>query len=245
MPLQNSSHLQSSGPLYKAVEDYITDLINNGELVAGDLVPPEPQLAKTLNVSQGTIKKALDNLVWAQLLYRHQGKGTYVSPIDFNNSLFRFTTYGDQKGKPTRLHKTTITRELTTPSQPVKKELALSSTAKTLHLERIGYHGDVPVMMESSYWNAKLVKGLEDPELHIPDLLYALIVEKFGLPIIRAEETLTANVADQRTAKLLKIKTGDPVLTLHRKTYTSNNKIVEIRTSQGRADMFSYKTEIR
>jgi GntR family transcriptional regulator len=127
----------------------------------------------------------------------------------------------------------------------VRKELALSSTAKTLHLERIGYHGDVPVMMESSYWNAKLVKGLEDPELHIPDLLYALIVEKFGLPIIRAEETLTANVADQRTAKLLKIKTGDPVLTLHRKTYTSNNKIVEIRTSQGRADMFSYKTEIR
>jgi len=48
-------------PLYQVVEDYLRDKINSGELVPGDLVPSEAQLAKALGVSQGTVKKAIDN----------------------------------------------------------------------------------------------------------------------------------------------------------------------------------------
>ena len=103
---------RSNKPLYQLVEDHIRQLIDSGELVPGDLIPSEPQLAKQLNVSPGTAKKAIDNLVWEQRLYRHQGKGTYVSNIDFNNSLFRFTTYGDADGQPTRLHKETTARRI-------------------------------------------------------------------------------------------------------------------------------------
>ena len=52
----------ASKPLYRTVEDYINNLIESGELVSGDLIPSEPQLARLLGVSQGTIKKAIDNL---------------------------------------------------------------------------------------------------------------------------------------------------------------------------------------
>lgn len=236
---------RSNKPLYQVVEDHIRALIDSGELVPGDLIPSEPQLAKQLGVSQGTAKKAIDNLVWEKRLFRHQGKGTYVSNIDFNNSLFRFTTYGDASGEPTRIHKETTQRKLISAPDWVKAKLKPKGEGNTLHIERVGYVEEQPVMVEYSYWCAEIVPGLENEDIHIPDLLYALIVEQYNIPVVRAEETLTADAADADTAKLLNIEEGTPVLVLNRTTYTKDNKIIEVRTSKGRADKFSYKTEIR
>ena len=236
---------RTNKPLYQIVEDHIRDLIDSGELVPGDLIPSEPQLAKQLNVSPGTCKKAIDNLVWQQRLYRHQGKGTYVSNIDFNNSLFRFTTYGDAEGQPARIHKETSARRIETGEQELCERLGASCDAPLLYIERIGYVEEAPVMVEYSHWRADVVPGLENEEVHIPDLFYALIVEKYGIPVVRAEETLTADAADEQTARILNIAPGTPVLVLHRVTYTTGNRIIEIRVSKGRSDKFSYKTEIR
>ncbi|MDJ0739944.1 MAG: GntR family transcriptional regulator [Gammaproteobacteria bacterium] len=235
----------SSKPLYQVVEDHIRGLIDSGELVPGDLIPSEPQLARQLNVSPGTAKKAIDNLVWEQRLYRHQGKGTYVSKIDFNNSLFRFTTYGDAAGQPTRLHKETTARRIEPGTPALCSKLGTAADAALLYVERVGYVDEQAVMVEYSHWRADVVPGLEREDVHIPDLFYALIVDKYGIPVVRAEETLTAGGADPQTAAILGIRPGEPVLVLNRETYTSNNRIIEIRVSKGRADRFSYKTEIR
>lgn len=234
-----------SKPLYQVVEDHIRGLIESGELIPGDLIPSEPQLARELSVSQGTVKKAIDNLVWERRLFRHQGKGTYVSSIDFNNSLFRFTTYGDASGKPTRLHKETTTRKIERGKRDVCERMGLAAGTRLLYIERVGFVEGRPVMVEYSRWHYDLVPGLDNEEVHIPDLLYGLIVEKYKVPVVRAEETLTAGAADPHTAEVLQIETGTPVLVLNRATYTTNNEIVEVRISKGRADEFSYKTEIR
>lgn len=177
---------RASKPLYQVVEDHIRELIDGGTLVPGDLIPSEPQLAKQLDVSQGTVKKAIDNLVWERRLFRHQGKGTYVSNIDFNNSLFRFTTYGDAEGKPARIHKETTARRLEQASPALRDKLQLPGDTGVLFIERVGFVQDEPVMVEYSHWRADMVPGLEDEALHIPDLLYALIVEKFDVPVVRA-----------------------------------------------------------
>jgi len=236
---------RTNKPLYQVVEDHIRELIDTGELIPGDLIPSEPQLAKQLNVSPGTAKKAIDNLVWQQRLYRHQGKGTYVSNIDFNNSLFRFTTYGDAAGQPARIHKETTARRVERGEQALCEKLGADRDVPLLYIERVGYVEKEAVMVEYSHWRADMLPGLENEDIHIPDLLYALIVEKFGIPVVRAEETLTADAADEQTAKILGIDPGAPVLVLNRVTYTTGDRIVEIRISKGRADKFSYKTEIR
>lgn len=236
---------RTNKPLYQVVEDHIRELIDTGELIPGDLIPSEPQLAKQLNVSPGTAKKAIDNLVWQQRLYRHQGKGTYVSNIDFNNSLFRFTTYGDAAGQPTRLHKETTARRIEQGTPELCEKLGTDTDTPLLYIERVGHVDEQAVVVEYSYWRADVVPGLENEEVHIPDLFYALIVEKYGIPVVRAEETLTAGAADEQTAKILGIDPGAPVLVLHRETFTTNNRIIETRVSKGRADKFSYKTEIR
>ena len=90
-----------------------------------------------------------------------------------------------------------------------------------------------------------MVPDLEKEETHIPDLFYALIVDHYHIPIVRAEETLTAEACDKNTAAKLLIKEGSPVVVLNRSTYTVGDKIVEVRTTKGRADQFSYRREIR
>ena len=232
-------------PLYQRVENHIRRQIKRGDLVPGDLILSEPRLSKELDVSQGTVKKAIDNLVWQGLLYRHQGKGTFVSRIDFNNSLFRFFSYGDEKGGDIRIRKATTDRRLVTGSANICKRLAVPEKTKLLYIERIGYTKKLPTFIEYSWWIAGLVPNLEKEEIHIPDLFYALIVDQYGIPIIRAEETLTAGACDKKTANKLNIKLNSPVVVLNRTTYTVDQKIVEIRTTKGRADKFSYKREIR
>lgn len=241
---RTSAHPQVK-PLYQVVEEYLRDQIHSGSLVPGDLIPSEAQLAKLLDVSQGTAKKAIDNLVWQRLLFRHQGKGTYVSRIDFNNSLFRFFTYGDAKGKDQRIHKETTARRLVLGSRELRKKLQAPAKTQLLYIERVGYSDGKPVLVEYCHWRADVVPGLEDEQIHIPDLFYALVVERYGVPVLRAEETLTAEAADEETARKLDIDTQSPVVVLNRLTYTTNDRIIEVRTSKGRADSFSYKTEIR
>ena len=115
-----------------------------------------------------------------------------------------------------------------------------------IYIERVGYDDDnEPVLIEKCWWLAEIVTGLENEKIHIPDLFYALIAERFNVHVTKAEETLTAQAANQEIAKTLQIEPGSPLVVLLRTTYTNNNKIIEYRITRGRPDRFSYKTEIR
>lgn len=236
---------QTTKPLYRVVEDYLNELIDSGELVSGDLIPSEPQLANLLSVSQGTVKKAIDNLVWENKLYRHQGKGTYVSRIDFNNSLFNYVSYGDIEGDSVRLDKKTTERYIETGNREICSKMGIPDTTDLLYIERVGYIENTPVMVEFSRWRADVLPGLENEDIRIPDLFYALVVDKYDVPVVRAEETLTAEMVTEKTARILEVEMNTPVLVLHRKTYTRDNQVIEFRITKGRSDMFSYKTEIK
>lgn len=232
-------------PLYRLVEDHLRELITAGTLIPGDLIPSESQLAKVLEISSGTVKKAIDNLVWEGLLFRHQGKGTYVSKVDFEKSLFRFFTYGDAEGRAVRIHKETTDRGLLPGPVEICKRLSVEPGSDLVYIERVGFVGYTPILVEYSWWSPAVVPGLEDESLHIPDYLYALVLDHFGVPVIRAEETLTASAADDKTASIINVRKGAPVVVLKRTTFSRNDQVVEVRTTKGRADRFSYKTEIR
>lgn len=247
LSLFTGTTLEAAGgkPLYRVVEDHIRHLINTSLLVPGDLIPSESQLAKALGVSPGTVKKAITNLVWEKLLFRHQGKGTYVSRVDFENSLFRFFSYGDAAGRSIRIQKTTTNRRRQPGPKDICRRLRVAEGSDLIYIERLGTIRDQPILVEYSWWPAEVVPGLENENIHIPDFLYALVLNRYGIPIVRAEETLTADAADAQTAEMLGIAEGTPVVILKRMTYTKGDRLVEVRTTKGRADRFSYKTEIR
>ena len=231
--------------LYQTVIDYINSQINSGDLTIGDLIPSESQLSKLLNVSIGTVRKAIDKLEHNKVLYRHHGKGTYISDYGFDNSIFNFFSYGNQTGSSIRIYKTTPIRKKIKATSEISFQLGINQSDDVIYLERRGYIDKKnPIIIEKSWWVAAVVEGLQKPSLHIPDLLYAVIFKEFDTQINSSQEVLTAGIADDETAKILHINKGDPVVILNRHSYAKDKGLVEFRITTGRADMFSYTTSI-
>ena len=72
-------------PLYIQVKKRITESLVRSEWSPGESIPSEIELAKKYNVSQGTVRKAIDDLASDKILIRRQGKGTYVSTHNEEN----------------------------------------------------------------------------------------------------------------------------------------------------------------
>jgi GntR family transcriptional regulator, arabinose operon transcriptional repressor len=66
-------------PLYKQVEQYLLDQIRLNHWQPTDKLPSESELAEKFKVSRLTVKKAMQNLTEMGLLYRIQGKGSFLS----------------------------------------------------------------------------------------------------------------------------------------------------------------------
>jgi DNA-binding transcriptional regulator YhcF (GntR family) len=66
-------------PVYRQVIEQITQLVQKGELAAGEKLPPERELAKELGTSRGTITKAYERLAANKIVSITQGSGTFVS----------------------------------------------------------------------------------------------------------------------------------------------------------------------
>ena len=64
--------------------------IASGAWQPGEALPSEPELAAEIGVSQGTVRKALDEMAAQTLVVRRQGRGTYVARHDDARILFQF-----------------------------------------------------------------------------------------------------------------------------------------------------------
>jgi GntR family transcriptional regulator len=77
-------------PLYRQIKSLILQSLEGGEWRPGDAIPSEMELAVRFGVSQGTVRKAIDELAAENLLLRRQGKGTYVASHNDPRAFFRF-----------------------------------------------------------------------------------------------------------------------------------------------------------
>jgi len=66
-------------PLYQQIKVLILQSLQSGEWKPGDVIPSEMDLAARFRVSQGTVRKAIDELAAENLVVRRQGKGTFVA----------------------------------------------------------------------------------------------------------------------------------------------------------------------
>ncbi|WP_395760287.1 GntR family transcriptional regulator [Clostridioides difficile] len=69
----------SNIPLHTQLSSIIREMIETGELKEGDAIMPERELCNIQNVSRMTVNKTIVGLVTEGLLYRVQGKGTFVA----------------------------------------------------------------------------------------------------------------------------------------------------------------------
>ena len=67
-------------PLYQQIKGLILQSLQQGEWKPGESIPSEMELAARFRVSQGTVRKAIDELAAENLVVRGKGKGTFVVP---------------------------------------------------------------------------------------------------------------------------------------------------------------------
>ncbi|MDA0226250.1 MAG: GntR family transcriptional regulator, partial [Proteobacteria bacterium] len=77
-------------PLYRQIKGLLLDGLHGGEWRPGEGIPSEMELAVRFRVSQGTVRKAIDELAAENLLVRRQGKGTFVATHGEAEVRFRF-----------------------------------------------------------------------------------------------------------------------------------------------------------
>src|SRR6478672_7444535 len=87
-------------PLYQQIKALITQSLQSGEWKPGELIPSEVELAGRYKVSQGTVRKAIDELAAENLVMRRQGKGTFVATHNEARAHFRFLKLMPDEGVP-------------------------------------------------------------------------------------------------------------------------------------------------
>lgn len=213
-------------PLYQQLVDKLAMQIRRGELRPGDRVPSERELAETLNVSRTTARLAIEELVIKGLVYREQGRGTFVA-VPARNSLIGFASFSeDLASRGLKPGSRILVQELISGDEAIHRNLRLEKDEKVLRLVRLRLADDKPVAIQSSYLPAKIVHGLESRDLADRSLFTILRQEYFIYPAwTEAEFEATRAEADQ--AALLCVDVGAPVLIVRGLTYTDSFEAVE------------------
>jgi GntR family transcriptional regulator len=241
-------------PLYQQIKALITRSLQAGEWKPGEAIASEMDIAARYKVSQGTVRKAIDELAAENLLVRRQGKGTFVATHAEQRVQYRFLRLlpdpdartdhrSDPKAPPTE-RRFLDCKRVRAPAD-VARALELKVGEPLVQAKRLLLFGGRPVVLEEIWLHGGLFKGLTAERLsEYRGALYALFETEFGVRMIRAEEKLRAVAAGAADAALLNVPEGAPLLSVERRALTYGDRPVELRRGLYETSAHFYRNEL-
>ncbi|MDO9482391.1 MAG: GntR family transcriptional regulator [Hydrogenophaga sp.] len=247
-PTQPSHTAPAFSPLYQQIKTLILRSLQAGEWKPGDMIPSEFDLAARFRVSQGTVRKAIDELATDNLLVRRQGKGTYVATHAEQHIQYRFLRLlpdtGDLAGQGPAERRIIECRRLRA-SAEVARQLALRTGDPILQVKRVLAFAGTPAILEDLWLPGGPFKGLTLETLsEDKGPMYALFETQFGVRMVRATEKIKAVSADADAARLLGVPEGHPLLSVERLACTYNDVPMELRRGLYRTESRHYRNEL-
>ena len=235
-------------PLYQQIKILILQSLQAGEWKPGEPIPSEMELAARFRVSQGTVRKAIDELAAENLVIRRQGKGTFVATHAEHHVQYRFLRLmpdnGDINSEGPAERQIIDCKRLRAPAD-IARPLGLHTGEAVLQLRRVLAFQGMPTILEDVWLPGGPFKGLTADRLaSYRGPMYALFETEFGVHMVRAEEKIRAIAADAASAKLLEVPCGEPLLSVERIAYTYNDMPMELRRGLYRTDTHHYKNEL-
>ena len=176
------------------------------------------------------MRKAIDELAAENMLVRRQGKGTFVATHNDPRSFYRFLRLASDEGGVMQAVSEPFFCQAVSAGQDVASALGLRVGDNVIQVKRVLRFNGEPVVFDQIYLAGDAFAGLTLEALGGGERsLYSLLETDFGVRMIRAEEHLRAVAADQQSAALLGLATGQPLLLVERTAYTYGNKPVEWR----------------
>ena len=232
-------------PLYQQIKALILGSLQAGEWKPGEAIPSENDLAARFKVSQGTVRKAIDELASENLLVRRQGKGTFVATHHEDRVHFRFLRLVPDNGEP-HYPKSKILdcKRLRAPAE-IAKLLDLKAGDAVVQIERILFFSEEATVYEEIWLPGTTFKGLTTERLvDWRGPMYALFETEFATHMVRATERLRAVAADELSAKHLGIAIGTPLLAVERVSFTYGERPVEVRKAVYLTSTHHYLNEL-
>ena len=220
----------STRPLYLQVRDLLVARIVAGEWKPGGTLPNEVDLARELSVSPGTVRRALEEMESERLIYRRQGRGTFVADHTSEELAIRFTNIRTSKG--VRFAGDVAHAELSAgdAKELEQKRLRLRPGMRVIRVRRIRQSANIPFMVEYVVLPHHLFPGLSELR-EVPHRI-ALLAQQFNILLGRAEEQVRVGKADDEVGRKLHIATDTPILVLDRVVYTLDGRPVEWRLAK-------------
>ncbi|RXJ72864.1 GntR family transcriptional regulator [Veronia nyctiphanis] len=230
-------------PLYAQVKELLTQRLIDKVWTPGMALPSEFQLADELSVSQGTVRKALDEMAAEKLVIRRQGKGTYVAEHTQEQPLYHFFRFVDNDGNrhlpDSKLE--SIVRKKATPLEA--RSLGLKNSDKVVRIHRVRWLGGQPVINEVVSLPDGLFDNAEVPS-DLPNILYSYYQQDLGVSIVKVSEKLTAESASASDHQTLGVEVGTPILQALRVAYSLDGRAVEMRQTRCHTDQYHYLNEL-
>jgi GntR family transcriptional regulator len=233
-------------PLYGQIKQMLTQSLIDGDWRAGEVIPSEIELAARYKVSQGTVRKAIDELVKENILIRRQGKGTYVNTHNEMGMTLRFLRLASEDNEKAFPQKNELLScKKVRASAKVSKVLALNAGATVFEIKRLLYFDDRPLIFDHIMIPAADFDGLAEKQINdFKGSLYRMYEQIYDIRMIRASERIKAIGATHEVAKALSIQLDAPLLEIDRVSYTYGNRPMEWRVGACLTDIYHYQNEL-
>src|ERR1700682_6234935 len=219
--MKKSAATPSFRPLYEQIKILLTQSLVAGEWKPGEAIPSEIELAARFRLSQGTVRKAIDELASDHILVRRQGKGTYVASHNEPSYQYRFLRVTPDSGEKTHPHNIFFGLERGKALGDVEHALGHKPGAPTRGFKRVMSCAGQPMILDDIVFAANQFPGLTLAELEeFRGSVYSFYETVFGVRMIRAEERVRAGAADSLAAAHLKVPAGTPLLCVDRIAFT-------------------------
>lgn len=221
--LEITLNRDSDEPLYRQIAVPLERAILSGEAPAGTLIEDEVSMARRLEVSRPTARRALQDLVTRGLVSRKRGVGTRVNPSQIHRPLGMTSLDEDlrQAGFHTRTDILSYRVLLAGPEEVAK--LGCDEGTELVLIERVRWANDEPLAVLTNLIPASVAPTLT--QLARTPLYESLRAK--GIEIVAGKQDVSARNSDERESELLEMVPGDAVLTMKRWAYDRSGDVVE------------------
>jgi len=232
-------------PLYQQIKTLILQRLECGDWKPGEMIPSENDLALRFRVSQGTVRKAIDELAGDNLLIRRQGKGTFVATHAERHVQYRFLKLRSDSGEAQPSERRVLDCRRVRASADVARALQLRSGEAVMQARRVLLFAGIPRVLEDIWLPGQTFKGLTAERMgSYQGPTYAMFELEFGVRMVRADEKLRATAATADHALLLDVAQTSPLLCVERLSFTYNDAPMELRRGFYRTDSHHYHNQL-
>lgn len=229
-------------PLYLQVKDHLIRRVLAGDWGPGEMLPSEMKLAGEYGLSQGTVRRAIEEMAVEGLVTRGSGRGTFVASHKGDYKPFRFSRFhlpsGDSLAGGEVRYLASSRRKA---DARVASVLQVDAGAGVARIVRVRCHEGRPLLLDTMYLSRDLCPNAERliPQQR-PNSLYLALEQTYNLLIVRVDERLRSRLARKEEATWLGMAAGEPVLEVERTAYSLGGEPVEWRISVSHAGSLFY-----